>query len=117
LFGFLKAGEMERNFLGGPAEMRIEHNRFTSFVRTDLVKDHQRFKKFAEAGFWASDGEIICFCCRLKLSSNKYNANDILEHHKWLAPACLFVKGGADNVPMSEEVSFFPVIECCFEDV
>jgi hypothetical protein len=89
---------------GRVIDMKYEQNRFNTFFRSVRNRDLPRFQKFARAGFRVVNGQIVCFVCNLSLGS-EFLEEDIFEHHKTKNPYCSFVKGDADNVPMSDMVS------------
>lgn len=90
---------------GRIVDMKYEQNRFNSLLRGIPNLEHSRMKKFAKAGFRFLNGQLVCFSCNLSLGS-EFTEDDVFEHHKTRNPHCLFVRGVADNVPMSDAVGF-----------
>jgi hypothetical protein len=96
---------MEFNSFGAFVDMKYEQNRFNSFLRSNLVRDLAKFKRFASAGFRVFNAGICCYSCQLPLIPGHFDENNVFEHHRTRASACFFILGIADNVPMSAEVS------------
>jgi hypothetical protein len=84
------------------ADMKYEQNRLNTFLRANWSEDRANPYELAKAGFLLRSNNIVCCVCNVTFLD--WNPGNVpMDVHKQKAPSCTFVRGIADNVPVSEQ--------------